>query len=89
MRRPADGSSQLTAACAAFGPDPLILAELKRVTSRGGTIALISPERPEWFEANGWRRITVARLPPPPHPRELEEYFGPLDPPHDLVMLDV
>ena len=54
-----DRSSQLTAACGAFGPDTEILAELERVTVPGGTIALISPEQPDWFEERGWRRVSV------------------------------
>src|SRR6185312_660608 len=48
-----DHVSVLTSACGSFGPDPAILAELRRVTVAGGTIALISPEAPEWFEAQG------------------------------------
>lgn len=81
-----DGCSQLTAACGSLGPDPLVLHELHRVTAAGGVIALISPESPEWFEANGWRRI---RLPAPPalaHERWIDDFFGPPDPPHELVM---
>jgi len=84
-----DGSSQLTAACGAFGPDAAILDELRRVTVQGGSIALISPEQPEWFEARGWRRISVPPLPAPAHPRWIDEFFGPLDPPHELVVLRV
>ena len=84
-----DGSSELTAACGALGPDPAILAELRRVTAPGGTIALISPEEPEWFETNGWKRIALPAMRALDHPRELEEFFGPLDPPHELVLLRV
>ena len=84
-----DGWSQLTAACGAFGPDEAILSELRRVTTPGGTVALISPEQPEWFEAQGWKRISLPPLPPPDHPRELEEFFGPLDPPHEMVLLNL
>jgi hypothetical protein len=47
----------------------------------------VSPEQPEWFEAQGWTRISVSPLPPPEHPRALEDFFGPLDPPHELVMI--
>ena len=82
-----DGWSELTTACGAFGPDPAILAELRRITARGGTIALISPEEPEWFEANGWRRMSFPPAAPPPHPARLDEFFGPLDPPHEIVMM--
>ena len=79
-------SSNLTAACGAFGPDPEILAELQRVTAPGGTIALVSPEQPDWFEAMGWRRIGVRPETPPQHPVWLDDFFGPLDPPHEMVL---
>lgn len=83
------GCAQLVAACGAFGPDPDVLGELQRVVAPGGVIALISPERPEWFEEHGWRRI-VARPPSvPDHPRELDDFFGPPDPPHEMVMTAV
>ena len=85
----ADGWSQLTAASGAFGPDEAILSELRRVTAPGGTVALISPEQPEWFEAQGWKRVSLPPLPPPAHRRELEEFFGPLDPPHEMVLLNL
>jgi len=85
----ADRRSQLTTSCAAFGPDPAILAELRRVTAPGGVIALISPKRPEWFEANGWRRTTEPALAAPDHPSWIDEFFGPLDPPHDLLTTTV
>ena len=79
------GSSDLTAASSAFGPDPAVLAEMRRVTRPGGVVALINPEQPEWFEANGWKRLTVRALAVPDHPRWLDEFFGPLDPAHELV----
>jgi SAM-dependent methyltransferase len=82
-----DGWSQLTTACGAFGPDPQIMAELHRVTAPGGVIALISSEQPEWFEANGWRRVSAPPVQAPDHPSWIEEFFGPLDPPHEMVML--
>jgi len=81
-----DGSSELTAACGALGPDPIVLAELWRVTRRGGVIALINPEQPEWFAENGWKRVTAPPLAAPQHPRWIDDFFGPLDPPHDLVL---
>ncbi len=81
-----DRSSDLTAACGAFGPDTEILAELERVTAPGGTIALVSPEQPDWFEERGWQRISVPPQTPPPHPVWLDDFFGPLDPPHEMVM---
>jgi SAM-dependent methyltransferase len=84
-----DGWSQLTAACGAFGPDRAVIAELARVTARGGWIAMISPEHPEWFEANGWQRITAPRLEAPAHPRWIDDFFGPPDPPHEMVLTQV
>jgi SAM-dependent methyltransferase len=84
-----DHWSQLTAACGAFGPDPAVLAELRRVTAPGGVIALISPEQPDWFESHGWRLITVTPAPAPDHPRWIDEFFGPLNPPHEMVMKSV
>ncbi|TMG28036.1 MAG: class I SAM-dependent methyltransferase [Chloroflexi bacterium] len=82
-------ASQLTTACGAFGPDEVVLAEMRRVTARGGWIALISPESPDWFEEQGWRHITAPALPAPDHPTWIDEFFGPLDPPHELVMVQV
>jgi SAM-dependent methyltransferase len=84
-----DRSSQLTASCGAFGPDPPVLAEMRRVTAPGGLVALISPEHPEWFEAHGWRRITTQAADVPEHPRWIDDFFGPPNPPHDLVMTRV
>lgn len=85
----ADACSHLTAACGAFGPDPLILDELRRVTTRGGTVALINPEHAEWFEAHGWVRHTAPAIAAPPHPQWIDEFFGPPDPPHELVTLRI
>ena len=84
-----DGWSQLTAACGAFGPDRAVMAELARVTARGGWIALISPEHPEWFEANGWLRITAPPMEAPAHPGWIDDFFGPPDPPHEMVLTEV
>jgi len=85
----ADCSVELTAACGAFGPDMAILAELRRVTAPGGEIAMVSPEEPEWFEAQGWRRITLPAMPAPEHPAWIDDFFGPPDPPRELLMLRV
>lgn len=82
-----DGSCDLTSACGALGPDPAVLRELRRVTARGGLIALISPEQPEWFEAHGWARLTAPPMPVPPHPRWIDDFFGPLDPPRELLTM--
>ena len=81
-----DGCAQLTTACGAFGPDIVVLDELRRITAPGGLIALISPESPEWFEGQGWSRVSAPARAAPAHPAWLDEFFGPLDPPHELVM---
>ena len=79
------GSCNLTSACGALGPDEPVLRELRRVTAPGGLIALINPEQPEWFEANGWSRLTAPRMAVPRHPRWIDEFFGPPDPPRELL----
>jgi SAM-dependent methyltransferase len=84
-----DGWSSLTAACGAFGPEPAILRELRRVTRPGGVILLISPEEPDWFEANGWWRQTMAPIPALDREAWIDDFFGPPDPPHEVVMTQV
>jgi SAM-dependent methyltransferase len=81
----ADRSSDLTAGCGVIGPEPDALGELERVTAIGGLIALVSPECPEWFEAQGWTRLSLPRADPPAHDPWIDELFGPPDPPHELV----
>lgn len=80
-----DGWSELTVACGLLGPDTTVLNELERVTQIGGDIVLISPEQPEWFEVHGWRRVSLDPLPVPSHDDWIERFFGPLDPPHEMV----
>ncbi len=82
-----DHAASLTAACGAFGPDAAVLSELRRVTRRGGTIALVSPEEPAWFERQGWTRATVVPAEAGPRPGWIDEFFGPPEPPRELVML--
>ena len=82
-----DGWADLTVSCASVAPDPGVVLELERATARGGLLALISPESPDWFQAHGWERI---RFDPTdvvinPHDPELEMIFGPLEPPHELL----
>jgi SAM-dependent methyltransferase len=84
-----DGWSQLTAACGAFGPEPAVLHELERVTCDQGIIALINPENPEWFESHGWHRLAVEPARVLEHDPSLDEFFGPPDPPRDLVVKPV
>ena len=80
-----DGWSSLTAACGLVEPDTAVLGELERVTEIGGEIVLISPQQPDWFERNGWRRMRFDALPAPAHDDWIEGFFGPIDPPHDIV----
>jgi SAM-dependent methyltransferase len=82
-----DGWAELTVCCAGMEPDPEAVLELERVTARGGVLALISPESPEWFQAQGWERLSFdgAEVVIQPHDPELEAIFGPLDPPHELL----
>jgi SAM-dependent methyltransferase len=84
-----DRCSQLTAACGSFGPDPAVLRELHRVTAIGGVIALLSPESPEWFELNGWHRLSLPARAALRHERWIDDFFGPPDPPHELVVTRV
>jgi SAM-dependent methyltransferase len=81
-----DASCDLVSACGTLGPDPAALAELHRAARPGGWIALISPEQPDWFEANGWRRISAPPMRPPPHPSWIDDFFGQPDPPHELLL---
>lgn len=84
----ADGWADLAISCASLGPDPSAIRELERCTRHGGTLALVSPEEPEWFEAHGWRRLHFdpGEVLLPPHDPSLERFFGPLDPPHELLL---
>jgi SAM-dependent methyltransferase len=85
----AAGCSGLTAACGVFGPDRGVLEELRRVTAPGGVIALVNPELPEWFERHGWRRLTAPPTPPLAHEPWIDDFFGPPDPPRELLTLTV
>ena len=80
-----NGWSSLTAACGLVEPDTAVLGELERVTEIGGEIVLISPEQPDWFEGHGWRRLSFDPVPAPAHDGWIEGFFGPLDPPHEIV----
>ncbi|HEX2648101.1 MAG TPA: hypothetical protein VHO95_12810, partial [Candidatus Dormibacteraeota bacterium] len=76
-------------ACGAFGPDPQVLAELVRVTAPGGSIVLINPEDPAWFEDHDWDRITAPPVEALPHAAWIDDFFGQPDPPRELVALRV
>lgn len=82
------GWADVTVSSASLGPDPAILKEAERCTRRGGLHALISPSEPEWFEKRGYERLRFdpREVKIPPHDPELEEFFGPLDPPHELLL---
>jgi SAM-dependent methyltransferase len=82
-----DDWAELTVVCASLKPDPGAVLELDRATAPGGVLVLISPESPEWFETRGWERLSFdpSAVAINPHDAELEEIFGPLDPPHELL----
>jgi len=82
-----DRWAELTVSCASLKPDPSAVFELERATAPGGLLVLISPESPDWFEARGWERLSFDPndVVINPHYPELEEIFGPLDPPHELL----
>lgn len=85
-----DGFADVVAACAAMSPDPPLggeaaLAELDRVLKPGGLLALIAVESPGWFEARGFVRRDYVEPDYAPAP-EVVEFFGPLTPPHTLVL---
>jgi SAM-dependent methyltransferase len=84
----ADGWADLTVCCASVPPDPGVVLELERATTRGGMLALIGPESPDWFQAHGWDRLSFdpSDVVINPHDPELETIFGPLDPPHELLL---
>jgi SAM-dependent methyltransferase len=84
-----DGWSTLTTACGTLDYEPNVVGELRRVTASGGRIALISPEHPEQFEAEGWTRISAPRPKPLLHAAWIDDFFGELDPPHEMVMIHV
>jgi len=87
------GWADLATAGAAMGSQPPLggpaaLAELERVVRPGGTVALISPQEPEWFQERGYelREYPVPEIPVRP---DLTAYFGPLTPPNTLLVKTV
>lgn len=84
-----DGWSQLTAACGALGPEPVVMVELERVTAPGGVIALINPEESERFDAGDWERHDVEPASVKPHDTWIDDFFGAPDPPRVLLMKEV
>jgi hypothetical protein len=84
------GWADLVVSCATFGPHaPLggdaVLGELERCVRPGGTLGMVGPEEPGWWEQRGFRLVSyvppAARLDP-----ELEAFFGPPHPPHLLLL---
>jgi SAM-dependent methyltransferase len=85
----ASGWADLVVSCATFGPHPPqggdeLVAELERCARPGGTVALVSPERPAWWRQRGYTLRTypapTVRLDP-----DLEAFFGPAHPPRRLL----
>jgi SAM-dependent methyltransferase len=87
------GWADLVVSCATFGPHPpqggdAVLAELERCLKSGGTLAMVGPEEPAWWQERGFRLFSYpvpeARLEP-----DLEAFFGPAHPPHRLLLKHV
>jgi ubiquinone/menaquinone biosynthesis C-methylase UbiE len=86
-----DGWADLVTCCATLTPHaPLggedVLAELERCCRKGGTVALVGPEDQTWFEARGYTRLDFGPAPMPACEPELERFFGPRSPPHELLL---
>jgi SAM-dependent methyltransferase len=84
------GWADLVVSCATFGPHaPLggdaVLGELERCVRPGGTLGMVGPEEPAWWEQRGFQLVSYpqpsARLDP-----DLEAFFGPPHPPHRLLL---
>ena len=86
-----DRWADLTVACASLGPEDGPFLEMARCTREGGTLALVSPRNPDWFAAHGWNRLSFdpSEVTIPDHDPALEAFFGPLDPPHELLLMVV
>jgi SAM-dependent methyltransferase len=86
----ADGWADLVTSCASIGPDsPLggerALAEIERCCRRGGEVALVEPESPDWFQARGYELVDFGGIDPPACDPEVEAFFGRRTPPHRLL----
>ncbi|HXM55980.1 MAG TPA: methyltransferase domain-containing protein [Candidatus Dormibacteraeota bacterium] len=83
------GWADLVVSCAAFGPDPPlggeeVRRELERCARPGGTVALVSPEAPAWWQERGY---TLREYPEPAATldADVEAFFGPPHPPRRLL----
>ena len=81
-----DGWAGLTTACGVLAPEPAIVRELVRITAPGGVIALINPEEGAGFERHGWERLSVEPAAAAPRDREIDDFFGPPEPPSELLL---
>jgi SAM-dependent methyltransferase len=85
----AAGWADLVVSCATFGPHPPVggeevVAELERCCRPGGSVALVSPEEPAWWEERGY----ALHVYPEPEVRfdpDVEAFFGPPHPPCRLL----
>jgi Methyltransferase domain len=85
--------ADLVVSCATFGPDApqggdTVRAELERCLRPGGTMAMVGPEDPAWWQARGFELVDY----PVPEARfdsELEAWFGRPHPPHQLLVKTV
>jgi hypothetical protein len=84
------GWADLVVSCATFGPHPplggeAVLAELERCVRVGGTVGMVGPEEPGWWEARGFRELDYPPVSAHFEP-DLEAFFGPPHPPHRLLL---
>jgi SAM-dependent methyltransferase len=82
--------ADLVVSCATFGPHPplggdAVLAELERCVRVGGTLAMVGPEEPGWWEERGFQEVTYP-APDAHFEPDLEAFFGPPHPPHRLLL---
>jgi SAM-dependent methyltransferase len=81
--------ADLVVSCATFGADPPlggdeVRQELERCARPGGSVALVSPEAPDWWEERGYE-LTVYPEPPARLDADVEAFFGPPHPPCRLL----
>lgn len=84
------GWADLVVTCATFGPHPpqggdAVRAELERCLRPGGTLAMVGPEEPAWWQQRGFE-LRAYPEPEASFDPELEAWFGPPRPPHLLLL---